>query len=50
MAEKQLLANPMASGAILSQNEKNFFHNFSPFSKCKRNFEKNFIRTKVTAD
>jgi hypothetical protein len=32
---------------------KKFFHNFSPFStqaKCKRNFEKNFIRTKVTAD
>jgi hypothetical protein len=40
------------SGAILSQNEKNFFHNFIPFStqpQFKREIEKIFITTKVTA-
>jgi hypothetical protein len=40
-------------GRHLEPKWKNFFHDFPPFliqAKCKRIFEKNFIRTKVIAD
>jgi hypothetical protein len=53
MAEKQFLTNPLAKWRHLEPKWKNFLHNFSPFltqAKCKRNFEKKFIKTKVTAD
>jgi hypothetical protein len=48
-----IFVQPLGQVAPSWAKIKNFFRNFSPFStqaKCKRNFEKNFIRTKVTAD
>jgi hypothetical protein len=53
MAEKPFLTNPLGKWRHLEPKRKKLFHNFSSFStqaKCKRNFDKISIRTKVTAD
>jgi hypothetical protein len=53
VAEKQFLTNPLGKRRHVEPKWKNFFHNFSTLStqtKYKRNFEKKFIRIKVTVD